>query len=158
VADQEGLDESDPDGCKLSNVIDERIQRASTRIEESEMVKAPTFVKAVPQLRQDSNTLFRLAQSDVPPVALVRPTKVMVGYLVGDASGAGHGLSFLYSTSEMIDCAHGAWTEEALSQSSNFRELANLVRRVEQLWSTSKLERGTELFIFTDNFVTESVF
>jgi hypothetical protein len=77
---------------------------------------------------------------------------------VGDASGSGHGTSFLYTGEETLDLAHGSWSKEASSRSSNFRELANLVRRVEQLIKQKRIERGTELFIFTDNFVTEAVF
>jgi hypothetical protein len=158
VTDQEDLDEFDSDGCVLADVIDYRIQSSLHSRDGSGEDKPPTFVLAVPRLWQDIDTLHRLSLSEAPPVALVRPSRLMVGYLVGDASGAGHGTSFLSTGSEVIDCSHGSWSEEASARSSNFRELANLVRRVEQLWKNNKLERGTELFIFTDNFVTESVF
>jgi hypothetical protein len=82
----------------------------------------------------------------------------MVGYLVGDALGSGHGTSFLYTGRETLDLTHGTWGETAANRSSNFRELGNLVRWVEQLLEEGKISQGTELFVFTDNFVTESVF
>jgi hypothetical protein len=59
---------------------------------------------------------------------------------------------------ETLDLTHGTWGETAANRSSNFRELGNLVRRVEQLLKGDKIPRGTEIFVFTDNFVTESVF
>jgi hypothetical protein len=158
VATQEGLDEEDMDGCELSNVIDERIQPLVDDHGAPGQDKPPEFVQAVSRLQQDVDMLYRLTQSKSPPAVLVRPVKVMVGYLVGDASGSGHGSSLLFTGEETLDCAHGTWSEEASQRSSNFRELANLVRRVEQLCDGGKLVRGTELFIFTDNFVTESVF
>ena len=52
----------------------------------------------------------------------------------------------------------GPRSEEASTRSSNFRELANLVQRVEQLIEMEQLEQGSELFIFMDNFITGSVF
>jgi hypothetical protein len=82
----------------------------------------------------------------------------MVGYLVGDASGSGHGLSFLHTGDKSLNLAHGTWSEEASQRSSNFRELANLVRRIEELAEEGSLVRGTKLFVFTDNFVTKLVF
>jgi hypothetical protein len=78
--------------------------------------------------------------------------------LVGDASGSGHGTSFLYTGGETLDLTHGTWGETAVNCLSNFRELGNLVHWVEQLLEEGKISRGTEHFVFTDNFVTELVF
>jgi hypothetical protein len=121
--------------------------------------KAPKYVRAVPRLAFDVRALVAFTQSELPPPVPIRPTQSAAAYLFGDASGAGHGTSLLVTNDANLDLAHGTWGEEASkNRSSNFRELGNLVRRVEQLLKEGKLVRGTELFIFTDNFVTESVF
>jgi hypothetical protein len=122
------------------------------------LTKPPTFVYAVLRLHWDIDSLSRLTSGKTPPALLVRPVKLMVGYLVGNASGSGHGSSFLHTGDESLNLAHGTWSEEASQRSSNFRELANLVRRIEELAEEGSLVRGTKLFVFTDNFVTESVF
>ena len=158
VADQEALDDHDDEGCDLTNTIDNKILPLELHPHTGDP-KPPEYVTAAARLRKDVALLMRLTEPSAPPAVLVRPVKIMVGYLVGDASGAGHGTSFLLTDNESLDLSHGAWCDEATNRSSNFRELANLVRRVEQLTNQGKLERGTEqLFVFTDNFVTESVF
>jgi hypothetical protein len=57
----------------------------------------------------------------------------------------------------MIDLTYGTWGSETSQKSSNFREFANFVRRVEQLVNGGQLKIGTKLFLFTDNFVTEMI-
>jgi hypothetical protein len=147
----------DDDGCDLTNTIDEKIQPLELRGMDG-LIKPPVYVIAVERLSQDVGTLLKLTSTAAPPAVMIRPTECMVGYLVGDASGAGHGTSFLYTGRETLDLTHGTWGETASARSSNFRELGNLVRRVEQLLDENRIPRGTELFVFTDNFVTESVF
>jgi hypothetical protein len=153
-SDQEELDD---DGCDLTNAIDEKLQPLALRGMDG-VDKPPSHVRAVERLEQDVGTLLKLTGTEAPPAVMVRPTESMVGYLFGDASGAGHGTSFLYTGRDMLDLTHGTWGETAANRSSNFRELGNLVRRVEQLLEENKIPRGTEIFVFTDNFVTESVF
>ena len=157
VADQAEMDDEEGDGCEFTNTVDTKLLPEELwGTNEAEV--PPEFVFAIPRLNQDIGSLHQLTISDTPPVVLVRPVQVMVGYLVGDASGSGHGSSFLCTGEKNLRLAHGTWSEEASNRSSNFREFANLVRRMEQLWEQKKLIRGTELFVFTDNFVTESVF
>jgi hypothetical protein len=55
----------------------------------------------------------------------------------------------------VLDLTYGTWRSEVSKKSSNFREFANFARRVEQLVCDKTIRRGTELFLFTDNFVTE---
>jgi hypothetical protein len=157
VAHEDMVDEEDDEGCELTNVVDDKILPLELRMTYGSL-KPPAYVYAVPRLKQDVDSLARLTSLETPPAILVRPVEVMVGYLVGDASGSGHGSSFLYTKDETLNLAHGTWSKEASQRSSNFRELANLVRRMEELSEQGVLVRGTELFVFTDNFVTESVF
>jgi hypothetical protein len=84
------------DGCKLTNTIDERIQPLELRGMDG-VVKPPLFEIAAERLAQDVATLLKLTSTPAPLTVMVRPTESMVGYLVGDASGAGHGTSFLYT-------------------------------------------------------------
>jgi hypothetical protein len=51
----------------------------------------------------------------------------------------------------------GQWDEVHTKQSSNFRELGNLIYTIEEQLSIGQL-RDTELFIFTDNSTAESAF
>jgi hypothetical protein len=154
------FDDEDFEGCHLTNAIDERLVPLEERLvdDQDPEAKPPSYVVAVPRLAQDLGTLLKLTETLEPPAVPVRPTAVIVGYLVGDASGAGHGSSFMITLERKLSLAHGTWGDKASKRSSNFRELGNLVRRVEQLVKRGQIPRGTELFIFTDNFVTESVF
>jgi hypothetical protein len=54
--------------------------------------------------------------------------------------------------------AHGSWTEATSNKSSNFRELYNLVLKIEELVKNGTIPGGNEIFVFTDNFVAEGAF
>jgi hypothetical protein len=75
----------------------------------------------------------------------VRATETAAAYMFGDASGGGYGTSLWLPDSEVLDLTYGTWRSEVSKQSSNFREFANFVRRVEQLVRDKKIRRGTEL-------------
>jgi hypothetical protein len=49
------------------------------------------------------------------------------------------------------------WTTEDSENSSNWRELNNLVLALERLLQENKL-RGSEIFVFTDNSTAEAAF
>ena len=53
---------------------------------------------------------------------------------------------------------HGLWTREYGSRSSNFRELYNLILRLESLIQGNQLDHGAEVFMFTDNATLEAPF
>jgi hypothetical protein len=78
-----------------------------------------------------------------------------VVYKFGDASGSGFGSSFHISDNLYYSC--GQWNTEYSSESSNFRELANLVFALEEAQQRGEL-RNTEVFIFKDNSTAESAF
>ncbi|KAL7572454.1 hypothetical protein ACA910_006630 [Epithemia clementina (nom. ined.)] len=98
-------------------------------------------------------------ESKEPPHVLVRPeTQASAAMMFGDASGAGFGTSLWLQGSKHIHAKHGVWTRAYGGRSSNFRELYNLVARVEALLAEGALVVGTELFIFTDNSTAELAF
>jgi hypothetical protein len=57
-----------------------------------------------------------------------------------------------------LDIAFGSWDGKLSAESSNFREGYNLVLRLEELLKVGKVKEGTELWLFTDNAVSESAF
>ncbi len=118
--------------------------------------KPPQRVKWVPRLVHDIEALKSFVGVAQPPKRLVRPAKgAPVAYLFGDASGSGFGSSCLQD--EKIKFKYGQWKEEYGSESSNYRELANLVLTVEEAHSKGTL-KNSELFVFTDNSTADSAF
>ena len=124
-----------------------------------DIAEAPMEVKAVPRLLSDIAALQELTSSKAPPDVLVRPTdSTAVLIIYGDASGTGFGLSLWVPGSTVISVEYGTWTREYSAKSSNHREMYNFVRKLMQMLRDGALRPGTELFIFTDNQVTESAF
>ena len=124
-----------------------------------DIAEAPMEVRAVPRLVTDIAALQELTSSKTPPDVLVRPTdSTAVLIIYGDASGTGFGLSLWVPGSTVISVEYGTWTREYSAKSSNHREMYNFVRKLMQMLRDGALRPGTELFIFTDNQVTESAF
>ena len=124
----------------------------------SGMNKAPRFVKVAPRFESDVRVLMDLTAFDDSPLVNARANCTAAAYLVGDASGSGFGDCFWVEGDEGLDIAFGSWDGNLTSQSSNFREGYNLVLRLEELLRSGRVKRGTELWIFTDNAVSESAF
>lgn len=120
--------------------------------------KAPRFVKIAPRLASDLKVLMDLTAFDEAPAINVRARSTAAAYLVGDASGSGFGDCLWVDGEDGMDIAFGSWDGQLTSQSSNFREGYNLVLRLEELLKAGKVKRGTELWLFTDNSVSESAF
>jgi hypothetical protein len=54
---------------------------------------------------------------------------------------------------------YGLWKEDfSTKTSSNQREFLNIVRKIEELDDDGAIEEGTEFWIFTDNYFSESCF
>ena len=120
---------------------------------------APKAVQAVPRFKTDVEALKRLTRPAVAPRVRARPPKgAVAAILFGDASGEGFGSSFWLYEAPSVEVKHGIWTREFSGRSSNFRELNNLVQRVEELAKEEQLSEGTEIFLFTDNSTAESAF
>ena len=120
---------------------------------------APSKVKKAKRFNDDVEALANLTAGDTPPRLLARPRKgSQVVIIFGDASGEGFGTSLWLYGSDEVDTEHGLWTREYGARSSNFRELYNLILRLEALVTSGRLKVGTEVFLFTDNSTSESAF
>ena len=73
----------------------------------------------------------------------------------GDASGGGFGSS--WSTDKGINYRFGTWGSDMDEESSNLRELHNLVETLEEIAISGELN-GKEMFLFTDNSTCEAAF
>ena len=105
-------------------------------------VHAPAngFTTPVPRFKKDIAALMRLTDFDLPPLRVVRPTQVVqVFYGFGDKSGKQFGSTLLENYncrghltgaaqgSDRIRFRIGLWTPEVEEESSNYKELRNLV-------------------------------
>ena len=123
-----------------------------------------------PRLKDDIAALQRLSGFELPPLRVVRPTQVVhVFYGFGDASGKQFGSTI----SEKYNCKSrlsrgttpaggvrfriGLWSAEEEAESSNYKELQNLVNAIGAEAKAGRLQ-NCELFMFTDNSTAESCF
>ena len=154
----------DEDGWKiesheLTNLISEG-RRSKEEIFSSSIdprqVKGGT-VTGVKRLRLDLLFLGNLFNILEPPNRLVRGKHIMMAkYGFGDASGSGFGASWTNNDGS-INYRYGTWGTDAQNNSSNYRELNNLVETLEHMGRKNEL-MGVELFIFTDNSVAEGAY
>ena len=116
--------------------------------------QAPQVVTAVPRFSQDVFALGELFSVTVPPEITLRSNEIyMVVYGFGDASGAGFGSSIVTETGTSVRV--GTWSADESNESSNWRELTNVVEALEAEAQNQRLAQA-ETFFFTDNSVTES--
>jgi hypothetical protein len=120
---------------------------------------APKQVKAKARLiHTDLPALERLLALDTPPKRIVRSRKVAeVFYGFGDASQDGFGFNMQKPDDDQLMFRFGQWCDEVSEESSNYRELLNLVVRLEELVEDGTL-KGAEVFLFTDNSTAEAVY
>ena len=130
-----------------------------------EAVEPPARVKAAPRLKSDLEALDELMQDREPPQRRVRgPQGGSVVYGFGDASGAGFGgtdQEFPGGSTEggEIRYEFGQWTTYiTMFRSSNWRELANVCEGLETRALEGRLWPGLELFVGTDNSVTDQAY
>jgi len=148
----------DSDGWKVSNGAPLTDSQGRI-IEESFSAEAPSQVVAVHQFESDLRASEQLTASKFPPVQPVRPTgNASVFFGFGDASGSGFGQSLWEQGDDDIEVQYGLWDSSVAEQSSNFRELANHVLYIKQKVEAGEIPEGSELFLFTDNFVADRCF
>jgi hypothetical protein len=139
------------DGWRIANVYEVKLEYEGRK-------KPPKWTPMVPRFKNNMMALMHMTDAALPPAVPVRPTNTAAVFMVGDASGSGFGTSTWTQNAEELTAQFGAWDLETSRESSNFREAYNLVLRVEQMVEKGELQEGSELFVFTDNFVSERVF
>ena len=133
-----------------------KIVRPASQLGPSEHGDPPKFVNAAPRLANDMEALRFLFSSKEPPRRKVRGTTVVeVFYGFGDASKTGFCTNF--QIDEEIQYRYGHWCDATSEESSNYRELKNLVDGLEQQVKSGRIV-GAEVFLFTDNSTAESVY
>ncbi|KAL7556111.1 hypothetical protein ACA910_006202 [Epithemia clementina (nom. ined.)] len=127
----------------------------------SQSLQAPKRVRLVKRMIFDVAALESLTESPVPPERVLRPSKhgSRSRYIFADASGAGLGSTDWSPGDDQIQVEYGTWGPEiSTGTSSNFRELSNIVLKIEKLDQSGALTELTEVFVFTDNYHAESAF
>lgn len=123
-----------------------------------EPIRSPPsgFTSPAPRFIDDLRALKFLSQSDAPPLRIIRCKSVVtVAYGFGDASGKGFCGTLGYHDS--VNYRIGVWGRDADSESSNYKELRNLVETTEEEAAAGRLFNA-EFFLFTDNSTAENSF
>jgi len=117
--------------------------------------EAPTYVTALPRLKNEPSLWF-LFKGNRLPVRNIRcndSTNFFYGF--GDASGTSLGSSF--EKNGYVEFEYGQWCTKSSEESSNWRELKNVVEAIKGFVKRHELQ-GSEIFIFTDNSTAEAAF
>jgi hypothetical protein len=118
------------------------------------METTPMVIKPLQQLVDDVEALSEFLEEDEPPVMNDRSAVVqIVRYGFGDASGTGFGSTI--QTDEGLKYRIGVWGKDEEDESSNFKELANVVSTITQEAEKGNL-RNSMLYFFTDNTTVEA--
>ncbi|KAL7576486.1 hypothetical protein ACA910_017990 [Epithemia clementina (nom. ined.)] len=115
---------------------DEEGWKVGTEMIDYDSLSPPMRVAMVKRMRFDVEALETLTLANTPPERLLRLDKrgAIPQYVFADASGAGFGVSSWTPGSEHVEVAYGAWNPHKMKNlSSNQRELANIVYKIEML-------------------------
>ena len=123
-----------------------------------------------PRFKDDIQALIRLSKFDLPPLRVIRPSRVVhVYYGFGDASGKQFGatlstdyncrstLSKELEDSQGVRFRIGVWSAAKEEESSNYKELSNLVLTISSEARAGRL-KNCEFFLFTDSSTAEGCF
>ena len=117
----------------------------------------PKNVTAVSRLIDDVKVIESFLEPKIAPWRFVRGERLgVVQYGFGDAAKAGFGASF-ENRNGSLWYRLGVWGKDEEEESSNYRELNNLVEALEERGKNGMLG-GMELFLFTDNSTAEATF
>ena len=115
------------------------------------------FTPVAPRFKSDLEAILELAKGATPQLRYVRRKHTMIAYYgFGDASSGGFGAT-VQRADGLYGRSYGLWGRDDESQSSNYRELRNLVDTVEEEASEGYLGES-ELWLFTDNSTAEACF
>lgn len=133
----------------------EKLENISLQVESGE---PPDLVRFVTRAKDDLEALQLLVRDSLPPLRVARGGEsVSLIYGFGDASGTGFG-SAIQLTDGSIFFRSGMWSWTIKEEmSSNYRELRNLVKSVEEA-ARQGLLTGYQLLLFTDNTTAEAAF
>ena len=146
----------DLEGWKVSDRAAREACEAGEETGRDQDLNAPKKVLGKPRLWADLVALTRLFSAEVPPKRRIRSKNLIeVYYGFGDASQDGFG--FNIQIGDRIVFRFGQWCDKVSEKSSNYRELLNLVERLEEMVSNGTLT-DCEVFLFTDNSTAESVY
>eukprot|EP00980_Cylindrotheca_fusiformis_P026387 scaffold16048_cov85-Cylindrotheca_fusiformis.AAC.1 len=134
----------DEDGWKLPSKRIAQLKSQSVGGECELEEKAPQRVQGVKRLRDDIWALQELMTDASAEGSCVAFQQVVNKGQVVEKEGR-------------IFCRYGHWCSSVAEQSSNYRELANLVETLEIHVRTGKM-REAEVFVFTDNSTAEGVY
>ena len=126
------------------------------KFRKSQESEHPEKVQHVPRMKSDLEALKILFAPENPTHRLVRGFSIcsaLFGF--GDASGGGFGSSWQAKIG--ISYRYGTWSEKMDGQSSNLRELTNLVDTIDEMALQGSLT-GKEIFLFTDNSTSEAAY
>ncbi len=116
----------------------------------------PSEVKPATRLCLDLTALKLLFSASSPTKRLVRGSRIGAAIFgFGDASGTGFGSS--WESKPNTSFRFGTWGKDMEFESSNLRELQNLVDTLEEMSKRGELT-GCEIFLFTDNSTAEAAF
>ena len=106
----------------------------------------------------DIKALMKLMCYKKPPDVPIQALNLNAIYIIGDALGAGFGSCCGIQGDEIIFAEFGRWSRAVTKEkSSNFWEGSNLVMRLRRLLHEGKIEKGSKVFIVTDNSVSKSI-
>ena len=135
-----------------TKTLDER----KRNFQKGKATEAPSSLKPVARLSNDLTALKELFSPSEPTLRLIRGACIKFALLsFGDASGGGFGSS--WEISDDIEFRFGTWGLNMSKESSNLRELTNLIETLEEMDAKHGLS-GAEIFLFTDNSTFEAAF
>lgn len=162
------LDKRDEEGWKLTDkswkrYIDTKVEEGDLGELEAEIILCgkpysphdhPAEVQPVQQLVDDLRALHEFFKQEKAPVIQDRCSDItVVRYGFGDASGRGFGSTI--QTREGLKYRIGVWGSDDEEESSNYKELENVVSTIEEEGLTGNLNQSV-MFFFTDNSTVEA--
>jgi hypothetical protein len=164
---KEEEEEEDLENQMMEKEMQERhgeiVDSADSTVEsKSQDEKDVQFVTAVPRLLHDLEAMEKLTSSPSPLMVVLRPVRGIyyLAYGFVDASEEGFGGSLRKKgklARDLLKAARlGFWCSAVSERSSNYREFRNLVEHIRKE-ARMGLLAGLEVWIYTDNQVTESI-
>jgi len=158
---RENITKETTDNETEPEVIDDIKMRllASTLCEEEDLrTDGPSsgFTPVAPRFKSDLEAILELAKGATPQLRYVRRKHTMTAYYGFDNASSG-GFGATVQRADGLYGRYGLWGRDDESQSSNYRELRNLVDTVEEEASEGYLGES-ELWLFTDNSTAEACF